>query len=54
MAFLCIIVYNRLNMASQGNNFGKKGACLGQFILIVIILVILLLWVYQMNFKLSF
>lgn len=41
-------------MASQGNKFGKKGSCLGQVFLVVLILVILMIWVYQKNFQLTF
>lgn len=41
-------------MASQGNNYGKKGSCLGQFILFFILFIILLIWVYQKNGQLTF
>lgn len=32
-----------------GQNWGKKGACLAQFLIALIIFVILLIWVYQRN-----
>lgn len=36
---------------AEGNNYnwGKKGACLGQFIIALILFFILLIWVYQKN-----
>ena len=33
----------------QGQNWGKKGACLAQFIIAVILFIILLIWVYSKN-----
>ena len=41
-------------MASSGNNYGKKGGCLGKFILAFILFIILLIWVYQKNGQLTF
>ncbi len=34
---------------SEGHNWGKKGACLGQFAVALILFVILLIWVYNKN-----
>lgn len=35
-------------------DYGKKGGCFLQFLVAVIIFILLLIWVYQMNFKLTF
>ena len=32
-----------------GHNWGKKGACLGQFLIAFLLFVILLIWVYGKN-----
>lgn len=36
---------------SEGNNqnWSKKGACLGQFLITFLLFVILLIWLYQKN-----
>lgn len=41
-------------MASQGNKYGKKGSCLGQVLIVFLLFIILLIWVYQKNFQLTF
>ena len=35
-------------------NYGKKGGCFLKFLVGMIIFVILLIWVYRMNFNLTF
>ena len=35
-------------------NYGKKGGCFMKFLLAVLLFVILLIWVYNMNFTLTF
>ena len=32
-----------------GQNWGKKGACLGQFLIAFLLFIILLIWVYGKN-----
>jgi len=41
-------------MADQGHNYGKKGGCLGQVLLVFLLFIILLIWVYQKNSQLTF
>lgn len=38
----------------ESQNYGRKGSCFLQFLLLVIILVICLIWVYYKNFRLTF
>jgi len=46
--FLCTT--KQKNMADgQNNNWGKKGACLGQFAIVIILFISLLIWVYTKN-----
>ena len=33
----------------NNNNYGKKGACLTQFIVMFILFVVLLIWLYNSN-----
>jgi hypothetical protein len=33
----------------SNQNWGKKGACLGQFLVMVFLFIILLIWVYNKN-----
>ena len=35
-------------------NYGKKGSCFIKFLIAVILFVLLLIWVYRMNFDLTF
>lgn len=35
-------------------NYGKKGSCFLQFLVFVVLFVILLIWVYNKNFQLTF
>lgn len=46
--FLCI---TKLNIMADGqnNNWGKKGACLGQFAVALILFICLLIWIYTKN-----
>lgn len=41
-------------MSDSDNNYGKKGSCFGQFILFFALFIILLIWIYYKNFKLTF
>lgn len=40
--------------AMENPNYGRKGSCFLQFLLFLILFIILLIWVYNMNFKLTF
>lgn len=35
-------------------NYGKKGRCFIQFVIFLLLFIILLIWVYNMNFDLTF
>jgi len=46
--FLCNIKLT--NMADgQNNNWGKKGSCIGQFAVAIILFICLLIWIYSKN-----
>ena len=38
----------------ENMNYGKKGRCFAMFLIFVILFVILLIWVYNKNFNLTF
>ena len=35
-------------------NYGKKGGCTAKFLIALFLFIILLIWVYRMNFNLTF
>lgn len=38
----------------ESQNYGRKGSCFLQFLLLLILIILCLIWVYYKNFKLSF
>ncbi|WP_235297979.1 hypothetical protein [Portibacter marinus] len=41
-------------MSDSGHNYGKKGVWFGRIAILFALFIILLIWVYQKNFKLTF
>ena len=35
-------------------NYGRKGSCFLQFVLLFLLIIIVLIWVYYKNFRLTF
>lgn len=38
----------------ESQNYGRKGSCFMSFVLLVLLVIILLIWVYQINSKAAF